>query len=526
MKKVKIRAFLCTVLSAAMLLGACSQGTAQPSSEEPSSSAGSSSEASEAAGESSQAEAAEEPLVLTGMANLYNTAPAKDSVFWQEMEKTFNVDYTVDWVPTDTYQQKVELVLASSDLPDVMQIQSTTLPSYIKAVNAGAFWDITDELGDFSKYPNFKNNTNQNAWVLSKIKGRNYVVPRTRGNLDSCLMIRKDWLDKLGLEVPTTTEEFADVITKVANGDPDGNGKNDTIGLIPSIPEDSYWHSAFGTRKLVYDEDGGLIHEYLTDAFGDYVEYMRGLYEAGAVAKEFALIKGQQQEELLTTGQSATLVKNAWHKYRLNQETQKNSPGADIVLIPYLEGPDGIAHIYDLGYFGGMSISSQCSEEKMQRILKFFDDMCAQEYYNFVNYGVEGVHWEMKDGAPALTELGQKEVTNSFNAPFIFATAEFAKVDSPLADNAYNLQTREEMMVLYDVDAEIDKFKVLQSDTWSEVWSQYVDEFGAMETKAISGAISMEEFRDYQKTLREMPEFKQAFQEFTVSYGEYFGSES
>ena len=51
-------------------------------------------------------------------------------------------------------------------------------------------------------------------------------------------------------------------------------------------------------------------------------------------------------------------------------------------------------------------------------------------------------------------------------------------------------------------------------------------ESGARERKAISGAISMEDFRDYQKTLREMPEFKQAFQEFTVSYGEYFGSES
>ncbi|MDE6891075.1 MAG: extracellular solute-binding protein, partial [Lachnospiraceae bacterium] len=263
----------------------------------------------------------EEKLVITGMANLYNLAPEKDSEFWKTMEEKFNVDYTVDWVPTDTYTQKMELVLSSGELPDLMQIQNTTVPSFQKAVEAGAFYDLTDLLGDFSEYPNLKNNTNLNAWTLSKIKGRNYVIPRTRGNLDSAVMIRKDWLDKLGLEVPTTMEEFADVIVKVAQGDPDGNGVNDTIGLIPGVETiDGYYPAAFGTRDIEKDADGGIIYERLTDRYGDYVEYMCNLYSEGAVAKEFALIKGQQAEELFTTGKSATLTKNAWHLYRLNEE--------------------------------------------------------------------------------------------------------------------------------------------------------------------------------------------------------------
>lgn len=469
----------------------------------------------------------EEKLVITGMANLYNLAPEKDSEFWKMMEEKFNVDYTVDWVPGDTYAQKMELVLSSGELPDLMQIQNTTVPSFQKAVEAGAFYDLTDLLGDFSEYPNLKNNTNLDAWTLSKIKGRNYVVPRTRGNLDSAVMIRKDWLDKLGLEVPATMEEFADVIVKVAQGDPDGNGVNDTIGLIPGVETiDGYYPAAFGTRDIEKDADGGIIYERLTDRYGDYVEYMRNLYSEGAVAKEFALIKGQQAEELFTTGKSATLTKNAWHLYRLNEECQKTDPDAEVVLIPYLEGPGGYAHIYDLGYFGGMAISAKCSEEKVKRILKFFDATCALENYNFVNYGIEGVHWEMVDGEPSFTELGKSEVTNSFNAPFIFAANEFAKVDSPLADKAYNESTRETMKVLYTMGGtggKIDKFNVLQSDTWTQVWGEYSSEFASMETKAISGAISMDEFRAYQKQLRENEDFKKAFQEFTQSHKEFFG---
>ena len=117
-------------------------------------------------------------------------------------------------------------------------------------------------------------------------------------------------------------------------------------------------------------------------------------------------------------------------------------------------------------------------------------------------------------------------MTNSFNAPFIFAANEFAKVDSPLADKAYNESTRETMKVLYTMGGtggKIDKFNVLQSDTWTQVWGEYSSEFASMETKAISGAISMDEFRAYQKQLRENEDFKKAFQEFTQSHKEFFG---
>ena len=212
----------------------------------------------------------------------------------------------------------------------------------------------------------------------------------------------------------------------------------------------------------------------------------------------------------------------------MNEECKKTDPNAEVILIPCLKGPKGYAHVYDLGYFGGMAISSKCSEEKVKRILKFFNDTCAEENYNFVNYGIEGVHWELKDGVPVLTEKGKQEVTNSFNAPFIFAKNEFAKVDSPLADRAYNEANRENMKVLYTIGGtggKIDKFNVLQSDTWAQVWGEYSNEFASMETKAISGAITMEEFRTYQKKLREDERFKKAFQEFAQSYTEFFGED-
>jgi putative aldouronate transport system substrate-binding protein len=460
------------------------------------------------------------PVKIKGMANQYKYAPPKDSEFWQAMEKRYNVDYTVDWVPADTYNEKVDLVLASGDLPDTMQVQVLTRPSVLKAIKAGAFVNLTPYLGDFGKYPNLAK-LNPTGWSYSKVDGKNFLVPRTRGNLDSALFIRGDYLKKLGVGTPKTLDEFAAVMKKIVTSDLDGNGKIDTMGVFPN---EGYFSSAFGTKAPVYTKDGqGIVNKMLTEGYAQYVAYMRDLYTAGAIPKEFALIKGTQQEELFLAGRVSTWVKNAWHKYRAEQEVKKLDPNASVALLPYLDGPGGFAHIWDLGYFAGQLLSSKDSKEKVEGILKFFNDSSAESEYNFVNYGMEGVHYVLKDGFPSLTDKGKQEVTASFNAPFIFATAEFAKTDSPLAPMSYNLQTREEMKVLYAKKGQINLYDVLQSDGWTAFWARVANEFASREVDAITGKITIDQFRAYQADLMKDPDVQKSFKEFADSYKQIFG---
>ncbi len=470
--------------------------------------------------EESAAAGAKGPVKIKGMANQYKYAPPKDSEFWKAMEKRYNVDYTVDWVPADTYNEKVDLVLASGDLPDTMQVQVLTRPSVLKAIKAGAFTDLTPLLGDFSKYPNLAK-LNPTGWNYSKVGGKNYLVPRTRGNLDSALFTRGDFLKKLGMKTPTTLDEFTAYIKKVVTSDLDGNGKVDTMGVFPN---EGYFSAAFGTKTPAFTADGtGIVHKFLTEGHAQYIAYMRELFAAGAVPKEFALIKGTQQEELFLAGRVACWVKNAWHKYRAEQELRKVNPDASVVLLTHLDGPAGFAHIWDLGYFAGQLLSAKNTKEKTEGILNFFNATAAPSEYNFVNYGMEGVHWTLKDGFPSLTEKGKQEVTASFNAPFIFATAEFAKVDSPLAPMSYNLQTREEMKVLYQKKGQVNLYDVLQSDGWTAFWARTANEFAARETDAITGKISMDQFRAYQQQLLKDPDVQKSFKEFRESYRQIFG---
>ena len=464
----------------------------------------------------------EPPLRIKGMANMYTQIPEKAGAFWATMEKEFNVDYTVDWVPADSsYDQKQDLMLASGDLPDIMMVKMVTRPSVLRAISAGAFWDITDELGDFSRYPNFKQYTTPEAWQLSRVKGRNYIIPRTRGHIENAMWIRGDWLDKLGIKAPASTDEFAAAVTAMAKADLDGNGRVDTIGVLPNA---SYFSAGFGTKEPTRNAEGGIVYASLTPGYADYVEYMRKLFAAGAVAREFPLMRGSmKEEELFRTNRMATLHRQPWHKYRVEVELAKVQPGASVTLLPYIKGPAGYSHFYDIGYAGGMIISKKVEEARMKRILAFFNATAHQKYYNFVNYGIEGVHWTLQGGAPVLTEQGKKEVTASFNAPFIYATAEFAKVDSPMAPVSYNLKTREEMKPIYAI-GKIDMFHVIQSPAFAVAWSKVAAEFDSMEAKAISGTVTMEEFRAFQKKFVENPDFKAAFKEFAQSHKDFFGS--
>ena len=465
--------------------------------------------------------AAAEPLKVNGMAMRYNLEPTKDSNFWKWMEQEFNVDYNVEWVPWDAYNAKLDLILASGDIPDILQIGNMTYPSVQKAAAAGAFWDLGPLLGpNFENYPGFAKNTSASAWQLNAVKGKMYLVPNTRGSINVALFVRKDWLDKLGMALPTTLEEYADYLVAVGTGDLDGNGVNDSIGFIPN--RFFLFDDAFGLRTPHYNEAGGLVHMNFLPEYVDMIAYFRDIYERGGIAKEYALIKLQQGEELFLNGTLGALEVNLWHNFRFNDTMKKQNPAYEVEPILFLKGPKGYVNHFDPGYAGGHVFSKSMSEEKVKAALAFFEKQTDPKYFNNMFYGVEGLHYTMVDGVPVLTDLGKQEVTNSLYQPFTWTMDEWSKVNSPLAPPEYNAAMREKAKALYDIERNVAIWDIIQSETWSTEWPQVRDTFTAMTVKAITGEITLDEFHAYQQTFLDNPVYQQTFMEFAQSYTEKF----
>jgi len=127
----------------------------------------------------------------------------------------------------------------------------------------------------------------------------------------------------------------------------------------------------------------------------------------------------------------------------------------------------------------------------------------------------------MKNGTEILTEKGAKEINNSTNIPFAISAQEWFKVDSPIAPKEYNDMVRKEAAVTYEY-GRVNPWRVLVSDTWNKEWPKVDQEFNTMRTKAITGAISIAEFADYQAKLRASPALLPAAKELAAARKEYF----
>ena len=178
----------------------------------------------------------EEPTPISIMTTFFGAEPpGPDNVIVKEIEKRTNTKLNITWVSPNSYNEKVNVTLASGDMPDLTLIGDNFAPNVRTMAEQGAFWELESYIKDYpnlSEYP-------KESWDNSRYQdGKIYGIPRVRGLDGGMVSVRKDWLDKLKLPVPKTTEDLYNVMKAFTNDDPDGNGKKDTVGLVGSIGSD------------------------------------------------------------------------------------------------------------------------------------------------------------------------------------------------------------------------------------------------------------------------------------------------
>ena len=90
--------------------------------------------------------------------------PDMKNAIWTEIQKRTRTRLNVEWIPSGEYTTKTHLVIASGELPEIMVADDLTDPIVLSAIKQGMYWDLTNLLGDFSQYPNLKNNIPASAW--------------------------------------------------------------------------------------------------------------------------------------------------------------------------------------------------------------------------------------------------------------------------------------------------------------------------------------------------------------------------
>jgi putative aldouronate transport system substrate-binding protein len=157
----------------------------------------------------------------------WSTTPIEPPDPYNDYVNSLSEGYTWKLTTPADFTSELTTRAAAGDMPDVIVFNSQQL--LFSIYNQGILLD------DWNSYkgtmPKTFNSIGDIQMKYYTVNNKLICVPTKGGDRDWSFMIRKDWLDKLGLSIPTTPEEFIAVGQAFTTRDPDGNGRNDTYGF-------------------------------------------------------------------------------------------------------------------------------------------------------------------------------------------------------------------------------------------------------------------------------------------------------
>ncbi|MFC0332993.1 extracellular solute-binding protein [Paenibacillus sepulcri] len=462
----------------------------------------------------------EEPTEISIMTTFFSQEPPdEDNVIVKEIEKRTNTKLKITWVSPNNYADKLNVTLASGDLPDMILADYPQRYPLVKSMSQqGAFWDLTDM---YKSYPNLAKFPELTWKNLAFGDGRNYGIPRVRPVYGQTgLNIRKDWLDKLGLKEPATTDELYEVMKAFATKDPDGNGKDDTYGFLgytdpTGVGKFNVIETAFtntvGDWKL---EDGKLTPTIFLPAQKEALQYLNKLYAEKLIPEDFSILKQTQTLDMMKAGKGgvdAVPMDQAWES---TAELRKQTPEAYVMPLVSLNGTT----VTDPGSFGMFMIPKKVSEAKVKKIMEFMDFGASDEGSDLANYGFKDVHFTEQDGFKVPTEQAKTDNVSQQAMGQIFLKFDkyqkAFKAGIPKEDYDRHAKIIDERTKYAVLDPSIG----VDSDTWIKYWPEYQKKIIDMKVKMIVGKETPESYDKFVEQLKADANFNQIIQEMNESY--------
>lgn len=410
---------------------------------------------------------------------------------WAEEQTNIHVNWQT--IPEQGAREKMNIILAGGEYPDAFLgcgIDSN------QEVQFGANEKVFIPLNDLIK----KYGTNLNK-ALDELPGSRGLITNPDGNiyslplLSDCfhcnyskkMWINSSWLKKLNLAVPTTTEEFYQILKAFKKKDPNGNGKQDEIPLAGATKGWNDTIDAFIMNAFIYSDmnsdidapiDGFFMNGSKVDTIVNKPEYKEGLKYLNKLYKEGLIYDGSfvqdsAQLKQLVENKDVELVGAVPGGYggmfsQVGEERYRNFDG----LAP-LKGPNGVQGAWTNPYgavtTGNFVITKDC--KKPEVAMKWADLAYSFEATMRSRRGLPDVSWRMAkageigiNGLPALwTEIKPWQTTEPQNESYIgghiFYESDALRLGQTMSPDTdiHSVEGLEKL--LYEVTKEYAKYK-------------------------------------------------------------------
>ena len=450
-----------------------------------------------------------DPVDLTILYMVGENLGSENLVMKEIFERT-NVNANLISAPNACYKEKLNSVLASGILPDIVYLKENQKEDWIAE---GALIPLDDLIEEYGS--NIKNALIESDYITlrnvedSHIYGLPYIL---RIPAQYAMGIRRDWLEELNLEVPTTIDELEAVLTAfkenqdvlgVDNLIPMAGNKSD-VGYFTAVFEMFGISTSGENAAWTLDKDGNYISIYEHPYYEACIETLARWYQNGLLDPEYLTRNQNDVHALFNSGIAGCgFIFSTRYSTYTNSIREVDPDGYVDYMLP-IKGIDGEQRVIGRQGLGDRACITIAAKDKAVECIKFLDWFYSEEGDILLNYGIEGLTYEMVDGKPVITG----EYNQGWDA-----LREIGVVDTGLAYNR-NLDAYYQCMLFGKSVDECDELELLTYKAYSENEPYIVKPLRAFSTetsrskgteiyaslaekeaKVINGSITIEDFR-------------------------------
>ena len=382
------------------------------------------------------------PILTIGIGNSTKVLDYENNYFTNYMEEYLDCEIQFVFFSNEAGERKRQLstmVAAKETLPDILYNFSFNNDEIYIYGEDGYFmdlapyfddpdWELAKKYGWHEKIIEYSGEeTRQRALTVARTsEGKMYywpsACPSDTDRTVAMPFINKNWLDKLGLEMPTTVDELKTVLRAFLTQDPNGNGIADEIPMIGSTvlycADAPLWYlNNFGEYIndmyfFTYDENGKIQVPYITENYRNGLKELRELVDEKLLASLTWTIKEKAELASLWTPAEGDTTVGVIFGYPTSFCTSGDEDCMQYVALPPLEG----AYVPVRAKSVGKSnyITTDC--KNFDLAAEFLMAFCDIDVAHACRRGEEGVDFVM---APDLTtgELMVDGINDVFNQP-------------------------------------------------------------------------------------------------------------
>lgn len=460
--------------------------------------------------------AEDEVITLTMLQRLPASYVVEDNPVIEAWGEMMGVKIEIEAPPISNFNDRRNVIMASGDLPDLIYVGDTgTL--YKQWSAEGLFLQLDDYFTP-ETMPNATAVLTEEELFYTRIGALDdglYSLPRVQTKPWDCIVYRQDWLDALGLEIPTTAAEFAEVMLAFTTQDPDGNGKDDTYGWslnVENSPEFRSIVSAWGLHPSEVPEvDGSYVLFQAQENYMEYMRWLRDMYANGSMDPEFYTTKMYEDDDNYKAGKFGAVYNSKIIEHLITigaDETFLNAnPGAKLVAGPPLmaEGETVANVYYSPQVWGNYAINAD--SKYIDKAIYVLDQGYTDAVNELLMFGVEGITYTDFDSELRFATKTEEQKQNATMYCASYATINYQRADKGLL--IANGSTQEEVdffMSEYNkIGPYTNRVTFLNgsslpgySDADLDLENSGIkDEFKALRVKYICGQITEEEYTTF-----------------------------